>query len=377
MAKAPSTATSSATASFEPSVLQTGAEGALTALANAGERAADLVEGWIRAGNAAAVNAAAEGATGPVRKVARRGLNVLKSRGVELPQSERVATVTGKKEEETLEAWLVAPDGRGSSLIVIAARSPSSRYRAIFAYLAPSVGVHQARTLDLSHSQLRETMQGSIRGGQYRPVKVPLDWARFRISEARRQQKERGFTEPFGFAGSEKLLADAPAGPVEHPFDAEGLELGDDDARDLAAKSGELHQTPEFIGWLPAREAVDELLAKLGEHLTPDTRPEPAVFDELMTREIAAAADRFFTPERRTELVAMMKDSALSVLAREGEAKALLAVAAMRAVERAGLITDPPHEVPFLRGFFEKAIAVLLAQGNGQLRIPVRKPPTA
>jgi hypothetical protein len=70
----------------------------------------------------------------------------------------------------------------------------------------------------------------------------------------------------------------------------------------------------------------------------------------------------------------MMKDSALSVLAREGETQALLIVAALRAVERAGLITDPPHEVPFLRAFFDKAIAVLLAQGGGQLRVPVRKP---
>lgn len=373
MAKA---ATSSATLSFEPSALQTSAEGALAALASAGPRASELVEAWIRSGNAAAVNAVAETGSGAARKAARRGLNVLKSRGIELPRAERVTSVTGKKEDETLEAWLLAPDGRGTSLIVIAARSPSSRYRAFFAYLAPSVGVHQARSLELSQSQLREAMQSSVRGGQYRPVKIPVEYARFRIAEARAKQKERGFAEPFGFAGSEKLLAGAPTGTVEHPLDAEGLELADDDARDLAAKSAELHQLPEFAGWLPAREAVDQLLAKLGENLTPDTRPEPEVFDGLMKQELTAATDRYFSPEVRADLVKMMKDSALSVLAREGETKALQVVAAVRATERAGLITDPPHEVPFLRAFFEKAIAVLLAQGNGQLRIPVRKPAT-
>jgi hypothetical protein len=285
-----------------------------------------------------------------------------------------VASISGKKEDETLEAWLLAPDARGSSLIVIAARAPSSRYRALFAYLAPSVGVHRANTVELSQSQLREAMQGSISNGAYRPVKVPLEWARFRIAEARRFQKENGIPEPFGFEGSEKLLADTPAGSVEHPLDAEGLELGDEDARELAAKSGALHQLPEFAGWLPFKNSVDELLAKLGENLKPDERPEPAVFDELMKKEIEAATDRHFTPERRRELVSMMKDSALSVLAREGETQALLIVAALRAVERAGLITDPPHEVPFLRAFFDKAIAVLLAQGGGQLRVPVRKP---
>jgi len=50
-------------------------------------------------------------------------------------------------------------------------------------------------------------------------------------------------------------------------------------------------------------------------------------------------------------------------------------VGAMKGIEKAGLITDPPHKVPFLLGFFEKAIAVLLAQGNGQLRVPIPRQP--
>ncbi len=36
----------------------------------------------------------------------------------------------------------------------------------------------------------------------------------------------------------------------------------------------------------------------------------------------------------------------------------------MKVIEAAGLVTDPPHEVPFLRGFFDKAIGGLLAQGK-------------
>ena len=68
-----------------------------------------------------------------------------------------------------------------------------------------------------------------------------------------------------------------------------------------------------------------------------------------------------------------MKDSALSIVAREGENRALDVVATLRAIENRGLITDPPREVPFLRAFFDKAIAVLAAQGGGQLRIPVGK----
>jgi hypothetical protein len=72
-----------------------------------------------------------------------------------------------------------------------------------------------------------------------------------------------------------------------------------------------------------------------------------------------------------------MKDSALSVLARDGRAAAIEVVCAMRAISECGLITNPAHEVGFLRGFFDKAISVLLAQGQGSLRIPIRQPAPA
>ena len=41
----------------------------------------------------------------------------------------------------------------------------------------------------------------------------------------------------------------------------------------------------------------------------------------------------------------------------------------------AGLITNPPHEIPFLRGYFEKAVSLIAMQNQGRLRIPV--PPRA
>ena len=164
-------------------------------------------------------------------------------------------------------------------------------------------------------------------------------------------------------------------GAVEHPFDAEGLELGDDDVKELAARSVTLHSLPEFQGWFPPQQAVEELLAKVGETLTPGEEPPAELIQQRVEAEIRASTDRFFTPERRTDLVNNMKDSAISVLAREGEVQALSLVATMKCIDRCGLITDPPHEVPFLRAFFDKAIAVLLRQGGGRLRIPIPQRP--
>jgi hypothetical protein len=363
----------SAPTSFDDQALGTGADGALLALGRAGARAEALIDAWVKAGNAAAVAAAADGASGPARKAARRGINVLKSRGIKPPEASRVVNVAGDKGAETIEAWLLAPDTNGVTLFAIAARSPTSRYRVAFAFLSPEVGVLRATSGEMTQSDLKESFQKSSRGA-YRAVKIPVEYARFRIAEARRQQKERGIAETLGFAQAESLLAGAPA-ELEHPFDAEGLELADDDAKELAQKSGELHQLPEFASWLPTRQAVDELLAKVGEKLTPGQDPDPKLIEESLRSELLSAVDRYFTPERRADLVRLMKDSTLSVLARDGEARALDVVAAMKAIEKTGLITDPPRDVPFLRVFFDKAIAVLLAQGGGQLRVPVRQAP--
>lgn len=363
-------------ASFDDTLLGAGADTALAALERAGDRAEALVEAWIKANNAAAVNAAADGADGKARKAARRGLNVLKARGVKLPETARVASVSGDKATETVEAWLLAPDGNGATLVTIASRSPTSRYKAIFVLVATG-GVVRVTSGELSQSELKDTFTRAVRGA-YRPVTIPLEYARARIDAARRAMKAQGIAEPLGFAGAEALLGTPPAGPLEHPLDAEGLELGDEDAKDLTAKSASLHALPEFASWLPPKPMVDELLALVGASLTPGEKPDQAQFDAALKEQLLAATDRFFTPERRAELVNVMKDSALSVLARDGEEKALAVVGAMRGIEKAGLITDPPREVPFLLGFFEKAIAVLLAQGNGQLRVPIpQKAPAA
>jgi hypothetical protein len=168
------------------------------------------------------------------------------------------------------------------------------------------------------------------------------------------------------------LLMPVPETPPEHPFDAEGLELSDEDAEELSKSSANLHMLPEFASWLPDRQSVDELLAKVGEKLTPGEEPAQELLESLIREEIASATDRYFSPEAREQLLSLMKDAALAVLAREGEVRALQVVAAMMAVRKAGLITDPPHEVPFLRAFFDKAVGILIAQSGGRLRIPVR-----
>lgn len=354
--------------------LSASADTALASLEHVGVHAVALVEAWVKSGNAAAVAVASERAQGAARKAARRGLNVLKARGVTVPSERHVTSVTGEKSPEIEEALLLAPDSGGSVCLAITSRSATSRAHSVFVFLHDDFGIHRVNVGELSQSQLKDALSRALPGAEYRPVKVPVAWARSRIAAARKVHLGRGVPEPLGFSSAASLLEPVPGTPEEHPFDAEGLELSDEDAKELGENSQALHFLPEFRGWFPPKQALDELLFKVGESMTPGTEPTPQELQQKLEDQVVAATDRYFTPERREALARMMKDSALSVLSREGEVRTLDVVATMKNIREAGLITNPPHEVGFLRAFFDKAISALAYQDGGRLRIPMPQP---
>ncbi len=354
---------------LDPALVAVDGAGALAALGEAGTRSVELVEAWLRAGNAAAVAAAARSAEGPARKAARRAASVLKSRGITLPEVSRPAP--SQKSQDAVEAWLMAPDAAGNVAVVIAARSPAGRHRACFVFLHDRVGLHRVQLGSMSRTQLKDAFAKLLPGSGYGPTPVSVEYARWRVAAARALHSGSQIPLPLGLDSARDLLEPAPTGVVAHPFDAEGLELSQDDARERSRTSATLHRKPEFRAWVPTGAAINELLVAVGRGLSPGAQQEAAAIEARMKDEIEAATDRFFTPELREALLPLMKDCALSVLAREGEQAALDVVAAMTCVEHAGLVTDPPRDVPFLKAFFEKAVAMLAARGNGQLRIPV------
>jgi hypothetical protein len=365
-----------AASDFDAKLLASAAADALSNLNKAGPKAPQLVEAWVKSGNAAAVVEASERGEGAVRKAARRGLNVLKARGVAVPEPTRVSAVTGAKSAEQTEAFLLSPDSMGNVLIAITTRSITSRGRVVFVYLNDELGVHRVDVGELSQSQLKEALAKALPGARYKAVTVPVEWARRRIADARARHAERKIPEPLGFARAESLLGPVPSEAVAHPFDAEGFELSLEDAAEMVKNSAQLHNLPELAGWFPDKGAVDELFAFVGKALSdaghdPTQEPPAEALRDAMAEQIAAATDRYFTPERRAQLVVALKDAALSALPREGEEIGLQLSALAKVAAEAGLITNPPREIPFLRGYFEKAVSLVAMQNQGRIRIPV------
>lgn len=351
-------------------LVQSAASDALAAIASVGDQASALVDAWVRSGNVQAVAMVAEHGSGVARKAARRGVQVLGSRGIKVEKAPHVAKLGGAEAEVLTEAWLIPPDPQGIVLIVLATRSATRRAHSGFFYLRTGMGIEDASVGELSGGKLKEALKRAAALG-LEPVAISPSYARQRIAEERKRHDEHKLPLPLAMLSAGPLLEPVPETPEPHPFDAEGLELSEDDARELSQKSAGLHQLPEFRNWLPDRSLVDEMLAEVGKELGPEESKDPERVNQVISTAIESATDRYFTPERRAGLLALMKDAALAVLATHGEVRALEVVAAMKSIESAGLITNPPREVPFLKAFFEKAVLALAMQGGGRLNVPV------
>jgi hypothetical protein len=365
---------------FADELVQVKPEDATLTLLSLGDRGEDLIAAWVSAKNAGAVEAVAsdEKAPSSARKAARRGLGVLKARGVKVPERSHVARVASDAPVEH-EAWMTAPDGSGASVVFVAARYSSGKRTLVQAVMRPGVGLLELRSTELSRSQLRAMFDDAVRRVGYAPTPIPVEFARSRIAEARADNARSGAIVPLGLDRYADLLGPVPVASVPHPIDAANLAVPE--GASAVAASATLHGEPEFGTWVPANDALQQLLVDMGQRISESggtgAEKDQAKIDGAIAEAIDAATDRFFSPELRERVAERMRDAAISILARRGRERAADVLSVIRAITSAGLITSPPHEIPFLRGFFQKALAMIASQTGGQLQVPVPVAPGA
>ncbi|HZO14177.1 MAG TPA: hypothetical protein VFB62_12985 [Polyangiaceae bacterium] len=359
---------------LSPEWLEATGAAATDAIQAAAEGGEALVKAWLDRSNVDALARAAshDSLIGRVRKAARRALNVLRSRGIEIPDVQPAAAVRpqsgAEARAEAPVASFVPPDAVGTAFFSISQRQPGGRFFVADVLIRPDVGVVHASSGRIAGKHIRRWKNRVTERFGTAPVEVPLAWARQRIAEGRKLNESSGQVLPLGFDSCAVMFEPVPDAPEKHP--TSDLEPSDADVSKAAGDSDVLHNEPEFRSWVPDRRAVDELLMKVGERVGGDGGQDPSVVDEALRVEIAAATDRYFSPERRALLADLMRDSAISIRRRSDDtARRALAVA--RAVREAGLITSPPSEIPFLVSFFRKAVAILVQRGQGKLEVPV------
>ncbi len=361
------------TQSLDQGWLEATAESAPAALTAAGTHAEALVKAWLDAGNVAALARASQldSLSGPARKAARRAVNVLRARGVDVPRVDAAPPPRADQADAPV-AMFIPPDVSGATFFSISQRQPGGRYHVVDVVVRSGVGVVHANSARLAGKHIRGWQSRVEKQFGAKPVEVSVAWARHVIARGRRLNDTSRQLVPLGFDSCASLLEPAPVEEPKHPLaDLLADEPSTEDVEKAVANSDQLHAEPEFGSWLPDRAALDELLAKVGERVGSEGAKEPTKVDEAIRVEIAAATDRWFTPERRGQLADNMQDCAISLRARHGDASAQRVLRLARAIREAGLITAPPSEIPFLQHFFQKAVALLVRQNQGQLRVPI------
>jgi hypothetical protein len=372
-ANKPGTAKPVHPADFEARLLEASASDALGLLEEVGDKAVDLVEAWIRGGNAATVSAVAQSEVAPAlaRKAARRGLNVLRSRGISIPEKKASLELSNSV---SYEAWFLPADQNGVSIVLVGSSSAGANRQIVQVQIQQEAGVVELSGGEITGSAFRENFQRIQAVRRMRPAPVPVDWARWYIARARERNAVSGVVVPLGFDASASLVGPVPTSAPIHPVDAAKLEVADADIDNRAKESSKLHNYPEFVDWLPDFNFVQDMLVRVGQRIGANPQQEPEKVNGLIQEEVVSATDRFFTPELRAKVAGRMKDSTISVLSRAGTEAAIDVLATAEAVRRAGLITSPPSEIPFLKDFFNKALSVLASQNNGQISIPTPPP---
>ena len=365
---------------FSADVLNASAERALAAVVSVGaDEQADLVDAWLKSKNVDAIAAVARenDAPAPARKAARRAVNVLKSRGVAVPEARAVAKpMAAAVAARRVEARMQPLDASGQLVYTLLSLADGKETRVVDVVCAPGVGVVRVSGGELSPSRYREWEKSTRQRRGFAPTPVDPAFARYRVAAARAENEKSGALPPLELPQFDDLLGGAPATEPPPPVVAAGLSLEPTGWKAYLAASGELHREPELAWVMPSPEAYQELLAKLGERVAANGGKEPdaETFNTFLREEIAAATDRFFSAEVREVLAQRLLDAAASVLHRAGKEAAEKVLSVRHATLTAGLVTDPPRDIGFLRGAFEKVFGAMVRQSGGQISLPMPQP---
>lgn len=268
----------------------------------AGAGAPQLVQAWQQQPNAEAIAAVAY-ATGDsipsaARKAARRALSVLKSRGVDVP--DRPVEAVGPSgtgaaadgESEPLVATFVPPDTNGMTFFSISQRLAGGRYRVADVVIRNELGILHASSGKLAGKQIRRWRQRVESRLGTPPVSVPVDWARFRIAQARKQNGVSGQVLPLGLDSCASMFEPVPDAEPTHPVAHLGEDFKEAEVAAATTDSEQLHNEPEFRSWLPDKNALDEMLRNVGTRVGAEGADDRELVDKVLAEEMESSTLR-------------------------------------------------------------------------------------
>jgi hypothetical protein len=285
-----------------------------------------------------------------VAKEAKRGLHVLKSRGVAVPELPRAAAATpAAPPEAPLPAYASAIDGRGERAIWLPRTLPGKGIEVAQAVVSDERGLLELQLGTLGRKEWRLFAKDILKRGAAMGV-GELDRGRALaiVAAARVRNETTGQRVP---GGADLWLAQlGPAAPLTDPADR-FPPLAEDEERAALSASAKLHDLPLLRGWLADEDYLRTIAGKLDEVAVSPLYIDERQRAEGMARVIADAVAGYFDARRRAVLAARLFSVAEHLTDRGDLAHADAAAATARAL-RAGVA---PEAIPFARLLVEKA----------------------
>jgi hypothetical protein len=285
-----------------------------------------------------------------VAKEAKRGLHLLRSRGVAVPEPPRpAAPAPVAAPEPPLTAYASAIDGHGERAVWLPRALPGKGIEIAQAVISDTLGLVELQVGHLGRKEWRGVAKGLVSQGAAMGVgELDRERAKGLVSAARARNDASGQRVP---EGADLWLAQlGPAAPPPDP--AAGFPpLPPDEEREALAASAALHALPLLKGWLADEDFLRGVAAKLDEAAVSPLYVDERQRAERMAGIVTEAVDGWLDAERRRLLASRLFAVAEHLRERGDAGHANAAAAAARALAAGA----PASTVPFARLLVEKA----------------------
>jgi hypothetical protein len=282
-------------------------------------------------------------------KEAKRGLHLLKARGVAVPEPPRPAPPPAPAVPEApLPCYATAIDGHGERAVWIPRPIPGKGVEIAQAVLSDDQGLLELQLGVLGRKEWRRLAEGIVEKGAAMGLgELDRAVAAALVVAARALNDRSGKPVP---EGADLWLSQlGPVAPATEPPPPGPLPEAEE--RAALAASGALHEQPLFAAWLADEPFLREVAAKLDEVAVSPLYVDELQRSEQLLRTVEDAADRYLDEARRATLSRRLLAVAGHLLSRGDAPRANAAAAAGRALAAGA----PAREVPFARILVEKA----------------------
>ena len=286
-----------------------------------------------------------------VAKEAKRGLHLLKARGLAVPEPPRpaAAPAPAAAPEPPFPAYASAIDGNGERAVWLPRNIPGKGIEIGQAVVSDTQGLVELQLGVIGRKEWRGLAKGLLSHGASMGVgEIDRERAKSIVAAARALNETSGQRIP---DGADLWLGQlGPAAPLADP--AAGFPpLPPDEEHDALAASEKLHDLPLLKGWIADEGYLRTLAVKLDEIAV-----SPLYIDERQRAEqsaqvLADAVEAYFDEGRRRQVSGRLFAVAEHLRERDDPAHARAAAAAARALAAGA----PAASIPFARGLVEKA----------------------